>query len=79
MSFVFYLLRKDKVSFSIGKADTTEQHRTAKENMEERNITYSSRNNGGWGLEWPGFSDADFEVNHSAFLPLDFPLDKVHK
>lgn len=51
MSFVINLLRKGKVSFRIGKADTTEHHRTAKENMEERNIPYSSRNNAGWGLE----------------------------
>lgn len=79
MSFVINLLRKDEVSFSIEKADTTEHHRTAKENMEKRNITYSSRNNAGWGLECPGFSDADFEGNHSTFLLLDFPLDKVHK
>lgn len=47
MSVVINLLMNNKVSFSVGKADTTEHHRTAKENMEERNITCSSRNNAG--------------------------------
>lgn len=50
-SFVINLPRKDNVSFCIGKADTTEHHRIAKENGEERSITYSSRNDVGWGVE----------------------------
>lgn len=48
---VINLPRKDKVSFCIGKANTTERHGIAKENRRERNATYSSRNDVGWGVE----------------------------
>lgn len=62
---VINLPRKDKVSFCIGTADTTEHCRVAKENRKERNITYSSRNDVGWGVEWPRFSDADYNVKQT--------------